>query len=59
MSLDFAQFSLYSIKAKFMKEGYVIREQSLPHFLTVTVVDWVDVFSRKNHQDSVIECAFK
>ena len=42
-----------------MKEGYVIREQSLPHFLTATVVDWVDVFSRKNHQHTVIECAFK
>ena len=39
-----------------MKEGYVIRDQSLPHFLTVTVVDWVDVFSRKNYRDTVIEC---
>ena len=29
-----------------MKEGYVIRDQSLPHFLTVTIVEWVDVFSR-------------
>ena len=39
-----------------MKEGYVIRDQTLPHFLTVTVVDWVDVFSRQNYRDSVIEC---
>jgi hypothetical protein len=31
-----------------MKEGYVIRDQSLPHFLTVTIVDWVDVFTRLN-----------
>ena len=31
-----------------MKEGYVIRDQSLPHFLTVTIVDWIDVFSRKS-----------
>jgi hypothetical protein len=30
-----------------MKEGYVIRDQTLPHFLTVTIVDWVDVFSKK------------
>jgi hypothetical protein len=30
-----------------MKEGYVIRDQTLPHFITATVVDWVDVFSRK------------
>ena len=40
-----------------MKEGYVIRDQSLPHFLTATVVDWVDVFSRMNYRDTVIECA--
>lgn len=39
-----------------MKEGYVIRDQSLPHFLTVTIVDWVDVFSRKNYRDCVIDC---
>ena len=39
-----------------MKEGYVIRDQSLPHFITATVVDWIDVFSRKNYRDLVIEC---
>lgn len=39
-----------------MKEGYVIRDQSLPHFLTVKIVDWVDVFSRKGYRDCVIEC---
>ncbi len=39
-----------------MKEGYVIRDQSMPHFLTATIVDWVDVFSRKNYRDTVIEC---
>jgi REP element-mobilizing transposase RayT len=39
-----------------MKEGYVIRDQTLPHFFTITVVDWVDVFSRKNYRDVVLEC---
>lgn len=39
-----------------MKERYVIRDQTLPHFLTATVVDWVDVFSRQNYRDSIIEC---
>lgn len=39
-----------------MKEGYVIRDQNLPHFLTVTIVDWIDVFSRKIYCDCVIEC---
>ncbi|MGG7035928.1 MAG: REP-associated tyrosine transposase [Flavobacterium sp.] len=39
-----------------MKEGYVIRDQTLPHFITATVIDWVDVFSRKTYRDSVIDC---
>ena len=39
-----------------MKEGYVIRDQSLPHFITATVVDWVDVFSRKIYSEIIIEC---
>lgn len=39
-----------------MKEDYVIRDQTLPHFLTATVVDWIDVFSRKIYRDSIIEC---
>jgi REP element-mobilizing transposase RayT len=39
-----------------MKEGYVIRDQNLPHFLTITIVDWIDVFSRKIYRDCVIEC---
>jgi REP element-mobilizing transposase RayT len=39
-----------------MKEGYVIRDQTLPHFITATVVDWVDVFSRKIYKDAIVEC---
>lgn len=39
-----------------MKEGYVIREQTLPHFITATVVDWVDVFTRKCYKEVVIDC---
>src|SRR6187402_544358 len=38
------------------KEGYVIRDQALPHFITATVVDWIDVFTRKTYRDTVIEC---
>ena len=26
-----------------MKEGYIIRDQSKAHFITATVVDWMDV----------------
>ena len=39
-----------------MKEGYVIREQEKAHFITETVVDWIDVFSRKSYSDCIIEC---
>ena len=39
-----------------MKEGYVIRDQKLPHFITSTVVDWIDVFTRQSYRDIVIEC---
>jgi REP element-mobilizing transposase RayT len=38
------------------KEGYVVRDQTLPHFITATVVDWIDVFTRKTYRDTVIEC---
>jgi len=38
-----------------MKEGYVIRDQNLPHFITATVVDWIDVFTRQTYRDIVIE----
>lgn len=37
------------------KGGYQIRDQSKPHFMTFTVVDWVDIFTRKNYRDIVIE----
>jgi hypothetical protein len=38
------------------KEGYTIRDQTLPHFITAIVVDWIDVFTRKTYRDTVIEC---
>ncbi|PAM94946.1 transposase [Flavobacterium sp. IR1] len=39
-----------------MKEGYVIRDQKLPHFITPTVVDWIDIFTHKSYRDIIIEC---
>jgi REP element-mobilizing transposase RayT len=45
-----------SQKIETIKEGYVIRDQTLPHFITATVVDWIDVFTRKAYRDIVIEC---
>ncbi len=30
-----------------MKAGYVIREQDKAHFITCTIVDWIDIFTRQ------------
>lgn len=35
--------------------GYKIRNQGGIHFITFAVVEWVDVFSRKEYQEIVIE----
>jgi REP element-mobilizing transposase RayT len=37
------------------ENGYKIKDQAKVHFITATVVDWVDVFSRKIYKDFVIE----
>ena len=37
-----------------MKEGYIIRDQSKTHFITATVVDWIDIFTRKIYRDCII-----
>lgn len=46
---------LVMLGRKFMSEGYIIRDQSKPHFITATVIDWVDVFSRKIYRDTLID----
>ncbi|RKS13844.1 transposase [Flavobacterium sp. 120] len=38
-----------------MKEGYIIRDQNLPYYITATVVDWIDIFTRQTYRDSIIE----
>jgi REP element-mobilizing transposase RayT len=38
-----------------MRKGYTIRNQSSPHFITITVVDWIDLFSRKIYRDVIID----
>ncbi len=38
-----------------MDGGYKIRNQSAIHFITFAVVEWVDVFSRKEYRDIVLE----
>lgn len=38
-----------------LRQGYIIKNQKAPHFLTFTVVDWVDVFTRKKYRDTFLE----
>ena len=36
-------------------EGYKIRDQATPHFLTFSIMGWIDIFSRKRYKDIIIE----
>ncbi|MFC6192642.1 transposase [Dyadobacter subterraneus] len=36
-------------------DQYFIRNQNSIYYLTLTVVDWVDVFTRKEHKFSILE----
>lgn len=38
-----------------MPHGYQIRNQEAAHFLTLVVVQWADIFTRKAYRDIVIE----
>ena len=38
-----------------MKEGFIIRDQAKGHFIPMTVVDWIDIFSRKIYRDTVVD----
>ncbi len=38
-----------------MSKGYKIQNQSGIHFITFAVVEWVDVFTRKQYADIVVE----
>lgn len=38
-----------------MSYGYRIYDQYAAHFLTFSVVDWVDVFTRQVYRDSIID----
>lgn len=38
-----------------MSQGYQIKDQSAAHYLTLQIVQWVDIFTRKIYRDIVIE----
>jgi len=37
------------------KESYTIRDQNTTHFLTFTICGWIDIFSRKDYKDIIID----
>ncbi len=37
-----------------MSDKYKIRDQEKAYFLTMTIVGWIDVFTRKNHKITII-----
>lgn len=38
-----------------MRAGYAIRDQKKAHFITATVVDWIDIFSRQIYRDCILD----
>lgn len=38
-----------------MSDKYKMYEEDKPYFLTMTVVNWIDVFSRKNHKMAIVD----
>ncbi len=38
-----------------MPTGYKIEEQDKLYFLTLKIVEWVDLFSRKQYRDIIIQ----
>jgi REP element-mobilizing transposase RayT len=51
-------FTKYLILAFIMTSGYHIKNQYAIHFVTFTIVGWVDVFTRKETKNIIID-AFK
>jgi REP element-mobilizing transposase RayT len=36
-------------------EGFKIRDQSATHFLTFTIMGWIDIFSRQRYRDLILD----
>jgi len=36
-------------------DGYKIRDQSATHFLTFSIMGWIDIFSRQRYRDIILE----
>ena len=46
---------LYTITVVDMSEKYKIQDQSRPYFITFAVENWVDVFTRQNYKDILLD----
>jgi REP element-mobilizing transposase RayT len=40
---------------EYMSEKYKIREEGKAYFLTITVVNWIDIFTRVNHKLAIVD----
>ncbi len=38
-----------------MSQGYTIKDQEAAHYITLQVVRWVDIFTRKVYRDIVVD----
>jgi putative transposase len=38
-----------------MADAYRIKHQHVAYFITLTVIDWVDIFTRKEYKDILID----
>ncbi len=38
-----------------MSSKYIIKDQNAAHFLTITIVSWVDIFTKKIYRDIIID----
>ncbi len=38
-----------------MSDKYKIRDKERAYFVTSTVIDWIDVFTKKNHKLKIVE----
>jgi putative transposase len=37
-----------------MSEKYKIGDDELPHFITFSVVNWIDIFTQNNYKDILV-----
>ncbi len=38
-----------------MSEKYKVRDSAIPHFMTMTVTNWVDLFTRQEFRNILID----